>query len=654
MSIFCSGANHAMTPSNDKRKTNSKKNAREIVHQSHSPFDWFGGTSLALCENQWVTSLFIVLFVILSFLYFPSWGGGDYDMWWHFSLGKYYISHHTMKVNHALFSWTPADPNWLYNTWLGSTIEYLFYTTAGGFGLWLFQWSIFAGIFLFFLSFVRATQGKLDINATFLIFMTVIVEGLSLVFPKPELFTPLFFVALVSVFFSVKRNKLSPRYFYLYPIMFAIWVNLHGGFIIGLGIVAILFVTECLNYIFVRRNAISAQGLVHLVCSLVLLCLACLLNPDGWAYPWDTITVNFPIFKHITGGRGSVSSSLIAYLPVWPFLLNPSKLNWWTAGWVMTFILFLFFIVSLAAFKKKGVLDISLLFLNPFLFYYGMNTVRACILFPTFAFFSIFYTMEKANIFLKMKRFTLVSITLFLFLGAIVLIKLTETSSFNYFGTNLEETIPVKEVEMIKKLKLPPPLFNDYVSGGYMIWAMYPEYKVFIDSRAKPYDTTHVWEDHTELMNNPTKENIQKISSKYPFRVMLINLLYVDTIFGILDNAGDEWRLLFLDRNAAILVHKSILPGLGENILRSIDISPSKFREVKSPETLSNLFLIYVNWASRHGVVIRNIYNQNVSNFYRYKKEQLATMDGIINEKMAMEKESTVFQREVDKNIFYR
>ena len=65
---------------------------------------------------------------------------------------------------------------------------------------------------------------------------------------------------------------------------------------------------------------------------------------------------------------------------------------------------------------------------------------------------------------------------------------------------------------MIKKWKLPPPLFNDYVSGGYMMWAMYPEYKVFIDSRGKPYDITHVWDDYKELMENPTKENIRKMT----------------------------------------------------------------------------------------------------------------------------------------------
>jgi hypothetical protein len=124
---------------------------------------------------------------------------------------------------------------------------------------------------------------------------------------------------------------------------------------------------------------------------------------------------------------------------------------------------------------------------------------------------------------------------------------------------NLEETVPVEEVELIKKYKLPPPLFNDYLSGGYMIWALYPDYKVFIDSRGKPYELTHLWDQYHELMGNPTKENIRKILSHYPFRVALINLVYAETIIELLDNAGDEWRLLFLGRNAAILVHASIV-----------------------------------------------------------------------------------------------
>jgi hypothetical protein len=625
-----------------KQRRQLEKNAPKKVPQSPSVLDGFGTSSSILSEHSFVTSLFIVLFVVLSVLYFPSWGGGDYDMWWHFALGKHYISNHTMKVDHALFSWTPADPNWRYNTWLGSTIVYLVYTAAGGFGLWLFQWGIFVGIFLFFRSFVRSTQGKLDINATALIFMVVIVGGLALVFPKPELFTPLFFSALVAVFFSIKRNKISPAYFYLYPALFIFWVNLHGGFIMGVGVVAILFITECLNYRIIRRNSLSAQGLVYLGCSSALICLACVLNPYGWTYPWETITVTFPLFKHLIGDSSLLAAALIAYDPLWPHLLHPDKLNWWAAGWAMILMVCLFFIISWVAFRKKRVLDLSLLLLNPFLFTYGMNTARASIFFPIVFLFSIFYTAEKADIFSALKRYTIISLILIVSLGATVLLRLTETASFNYFGMNLEETIPVEEVELIKKYRLPPPLFNDYVSGGYMIWAMYPEYKVFIDSRGKPYDIKHLWGDYTEVMERPTREHIRKITAKYPFRVMLINLVYTDTILDILDNAGDEWQLLFLDRNAAILVHKSLLPRLSEDLLRSSNLDPANFREVKNPETLSKIFLIYVTRASKYGAFIRDIYRQNVSSFYRYKERQLATMAEIIDEKRAMEGQRSV------------
>lgn len=634
-----------MTVSKDRQKKNPPKHERKAEPPPPSRPDGLGGISFMLSENRWAACIFIVLFAILSFLHFPGWGGGDYDIWWHFALGKYYVSHHTTQVNHALFSWTPADPSWLYNTWLGSTFVYLVYTAAGGFGLWLFQWAIFAGIFLCFLFFVRSVQGRLDINAVVLMLMTVMIAGIALVFPKPDLFTPLCFAALVSVFFAVKRNRISPKYFYAYPAMFVLWVNLHGGFIMGAGVVGLLFVTEWLNHFVVKRDSLPEKGLFHMGCSLALVLLACFINPYGWAYPWDTITVTFPVFRQLAGEGGSLSSDLIAYLPIWPYLIQPLKLAWWGAGWGMVLMLSLFLIVSLAAYRKTGFWDISLLLLNPFLFYFGMQTARACVFFPMFAFFSIFYIAERAGFLEKAKRFTLISVILFLCLGSVMLVKLTETPSFNFFGMNLQETVPVQEVELIKKWKLPPPLFNDYVSGGYMMWAMYPDYKVFVDSRGKPYDLTNVLGAYSELMDNPTRENLLKLQARYPFRVALINLIFADTILGILNNAPDEWRLLYFDRNAAVLVHRSVWPSLSGDLLRSIDMDPRRFRDVASPETLSNLFLLYIDWSSRHGAVIRDIYAQNVSRFYRHKKEQLAVMDEIIGERMAMERQNMPFRR---------
>jgi hypothetical protein len=624
------------------KKKNRKKIGAPLFIQKNSLFDRLRNTSSTLSENRALTCFFLGLFFILTFLYYPAFEG-DYDVWWHFALGKYYITHHTLKINHAIFSWTPADPHWIYNTWLGSTIDYLIYSIAGGFGLWVFQWVIFSSIFLLFISFVRSIHGKLDVNAIAFIFMIFLAEGLVLVYPKPELFTPLFFTAFIYIFFSIKRNNISPQYFYLYPVMFILWVNLHGGFIVGLSVLAVLFMTECLNYIIVRGNSISAQGLVHLGCAFILVCLACFINPYGWAYLWNTIVQNYPLFNQITGNRSLFMSTMILHHALWPSLLNLFDLRWLMTAWIMVLILCLFILIMFAAFKKKRFFDLSIIFLNPFLFYYGMNTVRACIFFPIFSFFTLFYVIEKAGLVLTVKHFTLFSIVLFLFCGATDLYSLTERGSLNYFGMNLEESIPVKEVELIKKFKLPPPLFNDYRTGGYMIWAMYPEYKVFIDPRGGPYDTTQVGEDYREVMYSPSREVFQRFNDKYPFRVALINLIWTGKIINILDYPDQDWRLLFVDKKAAVLIHKSLLPSLSKNLLQSINISPFNFRNVKNPETLFNLFRIYLKiGGSNDGEVIRDIHNQNVSNFYRWKDQQLRLMDRMISLQKAEERQGRI------------
>ena len=46
-----------------------------------------------------------------------------------------------------------------------------------------------------------------------------------------------------------------------------------------------------------------------------------------------------------------------------------------------------------------------------------------------------------------------------------------------WLGFRLVDYVPKEEVDYIMKNNLPGPLFNDYLIGGYMMWAMYPDYK---------------------------------------------------------------------------------------------------------------------------------------------------------------------------------
>jgi hypothetical protein len=54
--------------------------------------------------------------------------------------------------------------------------------------------------------------------------------------------------------------------------------------------------------------------------------------------------------------------------------------------------------------------------------------------------------------------------------------------------TALAERLPVAAVEYIDAHRPPGPLFNSYNWGGYILWALYPEYPSFVDGRTDLFD----------------------------------------------------------------------------------------------------------------------------------------------------------------------
>ena len=55
------------------------------------------------------------------------------------------------------------------------------------------------------------------------------------------------------------------------------------------------------------------------------------------------------------------------------------------------------------------------------------------------------------------------------------------------YRPQLSIPMPVGSAEYLRSMRPPGPLFNNYISGGYLIWVLAPEYPVFIDSRTNIY-----------------------------------------------------------------------------------------------------------------------------------------------------------------------
>lgn len=578
----------------------------------------------------------IALLPVIILLKFPV-ERYDYDLWWQMTLGKYYLTHHTLMVDHSIFSWTPADTNWIYNTCLGSIIIYLMYDWFGGFGLWVLQWFIFLGIFLLINFFFRVIKQKLDITSLTLIAALGIACSYSMSFYKPELFS-IFLGCLLGVLSLYVKITRRTYLFYLYPCIFALWVNLHGGFVLGFCFLACFFFGELFNIVFSPKESFTftRKEFMHLGMACMLALTATLLNPYGLDY----LLSIYHSFMHESFDLNS--KYIQAYVPLWTYFMSYFKevahintsfsrmgIIFWIMVVMMLFQCGLFFYELI----KNRTLDFTGVIVNVATFWGSMRATRANFMFPLMFFFTFFYQLYHLKLQSITRKTTGLSLLVFVLLFFnISYFTLRYGADNKWFGTGLESFAPVKEVAFLKKYHLEGPVFNDYLIGGYLLWELYPDYKVFIDPRHVPF-SRQVAPDYWGFVSKPARpEDIILFNKTYPFKSAIIHYKELPLIFDFL-SAG--WRLVYFEKNAAILVHKSVFSKIPPEA-QLVDLGPMRFKDVKNPEVLLNVFSLYVNLNPQASLMIYDFYRKNVSDYYKPKTDHLRVMEDDMRQKQLL------------------
>lgn len=593
-----------------------------VAHKYPSFIEWAGDLLLNISNSKSILLFSLMLLVVSVVVYYPTMGD-DYDIWFHLRYGEHYVKNLTWHVDHSQFSWTPSLAGWKYVTWLGSSILYIAYCIASAPGLYILQWCIFLGIVALYLYYLKSVGEAFDINNVIGLFLLAIAVNLTAGYIKPELFSTLFFAAALFIYFHGKTS--SKNLFILYPVIFLIWVNAHGGFIIGLFFVSAAFCMEMLNFFFLKDAAMPKKILKYFGIGVALSYLAILANPYGITYHIEL--VKSLLSKEYMGE----ARQLYAYYSMWDYLFPKQYMfRFLSTAWVLVLMGVLFVLVNFYVYSKRRHFDLAILVLNALFFYIGMNTARASMFFPLIWLFSMVHIITTGDVAHIKRKFAPLALltTVFLTVG-IVYHALTYYEHRSWFGVNIDEWLPVKEVEFIKKNKLPGPVFNDYFIGGYMLWSMYPDYKVFIDPRYGPY-VRQVWPDWLDIRNNLNPEGLKKFTSKYPFKIALIHMREPNIIFWFL--SSPDWRLLYFDKAAVVIIHKSVIPSLGAGALGT-DASTNRFKDLTNPLILSRLFDFYIHIGPNYGREIVNIYEQNVSELYYMKRQQIQKMEQAIYEK---------------------
>lgn len=449
----------------------------------------------------------------------------DSDMWWHLKSGEMIWTRHSIPTM-DLFSFTAFHHALVPQEWLAQALIYGAYRMGGYSGLMLWFCVLAAALLITGYALCSLVSGNSKIGllgAMVLWFFST--AGLSI---RPQVIGYLLLtVELLVLYLGGSRN---PRWLWCLPPLFAIWVNCHGSFFLGLMVLGVFSICSLLDF---QTGALVCRGWEPrrrrmLLLVLVLSVAAVFLNPVGWRqvlYPLDTML------------RQPVN---LAYVQEWlPLPFNTGR------GVGLLCVLAVIFLVLLVR-RSSEVLDLRELILLAMGAWLALNHRRLVFVFGILAapvvarLLSSFwdgYDAEKDRpapnlIFLAV-------VALALFLGF---------PSRQALAEQVTNGNPVKAVAYIKSHPLSGNMLNFYSDGGYLIWAM-PEHPVFIDGRADLYEWAGVLREYGEWATLQSDPNL--LLNKYHIGFCLLErgspMTFVLPLMP-------EWKQVYSDDSSVIFV----------------------------------------------------------------------------------------------------
>ena len=426
--------------------------------------------------NKTFRNVFEVYVFALSF-FFAARPLSDGDFWWHLKAGEYILNTRSIPKT-DFFSFTNYGKAWVAHEWLSEAIFYVIYSRFG-FNVLIVIFALLTAV-AFWIAFKRSTSNPLIGGTAALIGVWTVLPTIGV---RPRVFTLLLSSVYIALLWRYARRGEGREIWWLVPLM-ALWVNLHGGFLMGLVLIGIAIVGVPLDA-WANRESLSSTlpRLKTLFMVLAGCMLAACVNPHGiWIYKFPFEIFLSPIQQQTVND--------------W---LSP---NFHQSEAVPLFILLFLTIAAMAISPKRVRLSELLLFLSTL--YMTLKSQRhmailALVAVPLMAdylqqwitarsdgkMFGVAASTERT------RKTTVLTVLLLLPLVVFAWkLKLTVFSA----PTQVAIDAPVKAVEYLQQNGIVGNTLTDpNIWGGYLIWKM-PSNPVYIDGRIDMYGDEFVKE----------------------------------------------------------------------------------------------------------------------------------------------------------------
>jgi hypothetical protein len=203
----------------------------------------------------------------------------DPDLWGHVRFGQD-LWETGRIIRPDVYSYLAADQLWINHEWLAEAIFARLYSSFGSPGLIALTITVGLGIVgLIYWHLLQRRVAPAGAVCIIAFFALPLRPGLLNV--RPQVFTYLLFLLILLIVDAAERGAL--RWLWAVPPIIAVWANLHGGVLAGLGIYLIWGVAHLAAEVWLQRRlpVLLERPQLAIVASMITGCFALLLNPYG-------------------------------------------------------------------------------------------------------------------------------------------------------------------------------------------------------------------------------------------------------------------------------------------------------------------------------------------------------------------------------------
>ncbi len=480
------------------------------------------------CYTGKVLNILLFFLVYSSAIYYFSFILADPDLWGHVLFGKEIITSGSIPVVDP-YSYTAYGHGWINHEWVSEVLMWLVFNTFGSPGLLIGKMLI--GIIVISIISVICFDRKVS----YLSYGIVGVASVFIISPgfmiRPHLMTllctTLFFMV---IYFYIEKKK---KILWLLPLIMIFWVNSHGGFIIGAGILPVIFILEYIDCHLKKKDKIHLRGFIIWT---IITEAAVLVNPYGYnlvIFIYETITLPRSIseWEPVTLFDFSyLRLKIFSLCVILAFFFKPHKNRYWEMGIILFSLIF--------AFIHQRHTPIFAIFAAPFLIEKSSMIERT---------FNI--SQKGPSVF---SRATL-SLSLVFIIGFQLAVTVDKHIKAKFNIIVNPEAYPVFALQFLKDNNIKGNLLVPFDWGEYAIWKLFPDNRVSIDGR---FDTVYPVDVINDHFNGAGMEDAwHALINKYPTDIILANKNPFSQ--RMITQPLDEWIYIYSDNISIIFLRNS-------------------------------------------------------------------------------------------------